>query len=258
MSAAAPARQTAVETTAELTESIARDGYCVLRGLLPLDLVERWHDAFMPLYAAATGRPDVPSNRGPGRHYLDLPFAAPFSDPAVYEHPAILALVEAVLGPDPLLLILGTDTPAAGSEDQGVHSDLIELFPDAGVVPPTYALAVNVPLVDVTRANGPFEAAAGSHRLLQQEAQARVASGESPLCPILLERGDVLVRDMRMLHRGTANPGPPRPVAVLCYHRPWYRHHGFGPIGICPSLRQTLSERARRLLRLHLEHERFA
>src|SRR3954467_12047849 len=113
----------ASEPVAEDLQRLATDGFCVLRGFLPPELVARWHAAFMPLYDAALAR-GVAGNRGPGRHYLDLPFAAPFSDPAVYENPELLALVESQLGADPVILHLGTDTPGAGSELQGLHSDL--------------------------------------------------------------------------------------------------------------------------------------
>ena len=45
----------------------------------------------------------------------------------------------------------------------------------------------------------------------------------------------------------------PRPVMVVAYHRPWYRHVGVEPMAICSALRDTLSPRARTLLRLHLD-----
>jgi hypothetical protein len=257
MTAAALAEAPSVPTTAEAAARIARDGYCILPGLLPLPVIQRWHDAFMPIHAAVCARPDIPTNRGPARRYMDLPFAPPFSDPLVQEHPAILALVDAMLGPDTVLLHFGTDTPEAGSENQGIHSDLPELFPELGLVLPTYVLTVNIPLVDITAENGPFEGACGTHRLTHADGQARVASGEIPLTPILMKRGDVLVRDPRMLHRGTANPGAARPVVVLALHRPWYRHgYGLEPIAISAPVRDTLSERGRKLMRMHLDHPR--
>jgi hypothetical protein len=237
---------------ADPLERLREDGACVLRGLLPLDLIERLRAAYMPLYRAfAASQPD---NRGPSRHYLDVPFSAPFADPLIYENPTVLALVDELLGSDAVLLHYGADTPSLGSEAQGLHSDLPDLFPGRRLGLPTFVLTVNIPLVDITLDNGPFEGAPGTHRFDADEAMRRIQGGESPLVPFLPQRGDVMVRDPRMVHRGTANRTPePRPVLVVAYHRPWYRHGGFEPMGICTSLRETLSPRARTLLRLHLD-----
>jgi ectoine hydroxylase-related dioxygenase (phytanoyl-CoA dioxygenase family) len=185
-----------------------------------------------------------------------VPFAAPFADPLLYENPSVLAIVEALLGDDSMLLLFGGDTPALGSETQGFHADLPELHPE--VVMPTFCLTVNIPLVDVTAENGPFEGAPGTHRLSNAEGMRRIERGEAPLTPYLVRRGDVMIRDPRMLHRGTPNrTAEPRPVLVIAYHRPWYRHYGHEAMAICPALRDTLSPRGRSLLRLHLDR-RFA
>ncbi len=171
-------------------------------------------------------------------------------------HPEILAVVEAVLGKDILLLHLGTDTPSVGSQDQDVHSDIVELFPAEGLVTPTPAVSVNFPLVDVTEANGPFACYPGSHLLRREEGLRRLAEGSARMEPVLLNRGDVMLRDPRMLHQGTANrTGIPRPVVVVAYQRSWYRHGGFEPMRVPPALRATLPKRLAQMLRLHLEHD---
>jgi hypothetical protein len=68
---------------------------------------------------------------------------------------------------------------------------------------------------------------------------------------LLLKAGDVMIRDVRGLHRGTPNRTPePRPMVVLGYSRRWL----FRPevsIRVPRSTHETLSERARFLLRFN-------
>jgi hypothetical protein len=259
MNAAMPALAaptTSQDVLAERARAVREDGFCVLRGLLPRPLIDACREAFAPLHAQWAARTPNP-NRGPARMYLELPFAAPFSDPLLYEHPEVLALVEATLGLDPLLLHYGTDTPSLGSQAQGAHSDLEPLFPETWIYTPAHVISVNIPFVDIDHDNGPMEIARGTHLLPQDEAYRRLATGEVTLEPVLVERGDVIVRDPRTIHQGTPNrTAMPRPMAVLAYMRPWMRHEGFEPLAISPVLRGLLSERARRLLRLHLHPPR--
>ncbi len=142
--------------TATAVAEIRAQGYTVLPSLLPVSLIDRWQAAFLLLWQDCD-RAGVPDNRGPHRRYLDLPFSYPFQDPQVHAHPAILAIAETILGKDCLLLHLGTDTPGPGSQDQDWHADVPQLFPETGLVTPAMALSVNIPLVDVTLDNGPFE-----------------------------------------------------------------------------------------------------
>lgn len=234
--------------------ALHRDGYTILRRLLPPALIARWRAAFQPLWAA-TEAAGIPVNRGPGRRYLDLPFHEPFDDPGVLAHPTILALLRAILGEQAQLLHLGTDTPGPGSEDQDLHADVPDLFPGADPTPP-FAIAVNIPLVAVTTANGPFAAAPGTHRLPPPAALQAVREDPARLVPVVLEEGDVLVRDPRMVHRGTANrSGTIRPVAVIAFQKPWYRHGAFEPIALCPSVRTTLPPALASILQLHLHRD---
>lgn len=78
---------------------------------------------------------------------------------------------------------------------------------------PSFQLAVNFPLIDVTEENGPFDVARGTHMMSKGEALRRLESGEVKLEPVLLKSGDVMIRDVRHLHRGTPNrTNTPRPM----------------------------------------------
>jgi hypothetical protein len=228
-----------------------RDGFCVLREHYPAATLKSWGESFAPLLSAHIAREGHLQNRGAARYYVTLPFAAPFSDPLIYEDDDVLAIVEHLVGPDPVMCQLATDTPLVGSEHQDVHRDTPPLFPETGRETPPFQLAVNFPLVNVGIENGPFEVARGTHMMSKEEGLERLSTGEVKLEPITMRLGDVIIRDVRALHRGTPNhTSEPRPMVVIGYSRRWL----FRPevsIRVPRAALDTLSERARRLLRFN-------
>jgi ectoine hydroxylase-related dioxygenase (phytanoyl-CoA dioxygenase family) len=169
----------------------------------------------------------------------------------VIDNDAIMAVVEELVGADGVMCQLASDTPLLGSEHQELHRDTQLLFPESGAETPPYQLAVNFPLVDITEENGPMEYAPGTHMTSKAEGMARIASGEVPLVPIYMGKGDVMIRDVRHIHRGTPNrTGLPRPMVVIGYSRGWL----FRPevnIRIPEGVLSGLPERARRWLRFN-------
>ncbi|HST53750.1 MAG TPA: phytanoyl-CoA dioxygenase family protein [Pyrinomonadaceae bacterium] len=236
-------------------ESFARrvleDGFCVLPEHFARGKMDVWREAFAPLLARHVEREGRLQNRGPGRFYVTLPFAPPFADPAVYEDEDVLAVVRRLVGDDAQLHQLATDTPLEGSVYQDVHRDAPPLFPEWGRETPPFQLAVNFPLVDVTGERGPFEIARGTHSMSKEEGLRRIETGEVKLEPLLMKAGDVMIRDVRGLHRGTPNrTDVPRPVVVLGYSRRWLLRPEVS-IRIPRAACEGLSERARFLLRFN-------
>jgi ectoine hydroxylase-related dioxygenase (phytanoyl-CoA dioxygenase family) len=214
-------RLTTLDARAKADE-VRATGATLLRGLFPVDKIDAWNAAFQPLLQQAVSRDRGDPNRGPERYYVTLPFQSPWADPEIIDNDAIMAVVEDLVGPDGVMCQLATDTPLKGSDDQPLHRDTQLLFPETGTESPPYQLAVNFPLVDVTPDNGPMEAAAGTHLLPKAEGMARIAAGETPLEPVFMQRGDVMIRDVRHIHRGTPNlTDVPRPMVVIGYSRRW-------------------------------------
>ncbi|HEX8283171.1 MAG TPA: phytanoyl-CoA dioxygenase family protein [Pyrinomonadaceae bacterium] len=230
---------------------VIEDGFCVLPGHFPREKMGAWSEAFAPLLERHVEREGHRLNRGPARYYVTLPFAPPFADPEVFEDDDVLGVVRGLVGDDAVMVQLATDTPLVGSEFQDVHRDAPPLFPEWGRETPPFQLAVNFPLVDVTEENGPFEVARATHMVSKEEGLRRLASGEARLEPLLMRAGDVMIRDVRGLHRGTPNrTREPRPMVVLGYGRRWH----FRPevsIRVPRAVHETLSERARFLLRFN-------
>jgi ectoine hydroxylase-related dioxygenase (phytanoyl-CoA dioxygenase family) len=223
----------------------------ILRGLIPVDTIDAWNTAFQPLLTAAVAREGDNPNRGAQRHYVTLPFQDLWADAGVVDNDAIMAIVEQLVGADGVMCQLATDTPSLGSDYQELHRDTQLLFPESGVETPPYQLAVNFPLVDVTDDNGPLEYAPGTHMLSKAEGMARIDSGEIPLVRAYMNRGDVMVRDVRHIHRGTPNTTAiPRPMVVIGYSRRWL-HRPEVSIRVPAEVLVNLPERARRWLRFN-------
>lgn len=228
-----------------------KDGFCTLRSQFDPAIIRAWHEAFKPLLEDHIEREGHVQNRGSLRYYVTLPFTSPFAEPRIYENADVLGIVERIVGKDTVMCQLASDTPLLGSDYQDVHSDAPPLFPEAGFETPPFQIAVNFPLVDVTAENGPFEVARGTHMIPKAEGMRRLEAGEAKLEPITLKVGDVMIRDVRGLHRGTPNrTDEPRPMCVIGYSRRWLLRPEVS-IRVPREMLDTLSPRARQLLRFN-------
>jgi len=238
------------EIQAHATE-VRETSATIIRGLFPVAKIDAWNAAFQPLLADAIAREGDDPNRGSARHYVSLPFTGVWADPEIIDNDAIIAVVSELVGGDGVMCQLASDTPMKGSDYQDLHRDTQLLFPETGAETPPYQLAVNFPLVDVTEANGPMEMAAGTHMMSRADGLRRIGTGELPLTPVLLNRGDVMIRDVRHIHRGTPNlSDEPRPMVVIGYSRRWLYRPEVG-IRLPRETLERLPDRARRWLRFN-------
>lgn len=239
------------QTLDALAQDFERDGFVLLPDHFPRATLDAWRATFDGLFtphADAAKSAGASGNRGPGRYYVTLPFDGEFADPAIFCDDDILALVERVAGPDPVMCQLATDTPVRGSDYQDWHRDTPPLF-DAFGETPSFQLALNFPLVDVDEENGSLETTRGTHRVSREAALAGLANGDFPAERVPMKLGDVMLRDVRGLHRGTPNfTNTPRPMVVIGYSRSWY----FRPevqVQVPRDIFAALPSRAKRLLR---------
>jgi ectoine hydroxylase-related dioxygenase (phytanoyl-CoA dioxygenase family) len=241
-----------------LAAAFERDGFVLLPEHFPRATLEAWRAAFEPLFAphvVAAGAQGASGNRGPGRYYVTLPFEGEFADPAIFCDEDVIGVVERIAGADPVMCQLATDTPVRGSDFQDWHRDtppLFDNFPET----PSFQLALNFPLVDVNEENGSLETTRGTHRATREAALAGLAAGAYPAERVPMQLGDVMIRDVRGLHRGTPNlTETPRPMVVIGYSRAWY----FRPevrVEVPRAVFESLPARAKRLLRFspQVEH----
>lgn len=240
--------QTEIE---QFTREALTDGFCILRGHFPAEKLRRWNEEFQPLLKTHIEREGQLKNRGAERYYVTLPFIAPFADEEIFCDSDILSIVENLVGKDFTMTQLATDTPLKGSEYQELHRDAPPLFPEWGRETPAFQLAVNFPLVDVTLENGPLETTRKTHLMSKDEGLRKIETGEIEIEPLVMKLGDVMIRDVRGIHRGTPNKtNEPRPMCVIGYSRRWL----FRPevsIRIPQTVWEKLSPEARKLLRFN-------
>ena len=140
--------------------------------------------------------------------------------------------ISELLGDDARLVYTGTVLATPGASDQQPHPDGFQLFAEThgAAAPPCPAHCINVfvPLVDVTDANGPTEfwlgtQASARHAQCCRAAAEGVELPGHPRLRITAKRGDAILFDWRIVHRGCANvAASERPVFYLTFARSWW------------------------------------
>jgi hypothetical protein len=146
-------------------------------------------------------------------------------------NPFAVAVVEAVMGPRPVLRYHKANTNFPGENRQPVHSDVHYEHPRA-----CFALAVNMVLIDCSPENGSTEVWPGTHlatRFADQNGmngihthrldERRAETGGGPVQPSV-KKGGVIIRDMRLWHAGMPNgTDQVRVMLNLIYFANWDR-----------------------------------
>ncbi|HET7460388.1 MAG TPA: phytanoyl-CoA dioxygenase family protein [Longimicrobium sp.] len=198
------------------------DGIIGLKGAFSRECVAALGEDLEVAYRDALARPGGAVGRGPKRHYVEIhpEDIRGFVDLAT--HPWVVAVCEAVLGPEYRIVEIGFDVPNPGAMDQPWHRDF-PAPPETITGRRLNSLAFNVTTVDVYEDMGPFEIAPGTQWDLPDGFEHEMFPPKT-LYPRYQERaqrkmpkmGDISVRSALTIHRGTANlSDKPRPVLVL-------------------------------------------
>lgn len=228
-------------------QAVKVDGYVVFEGVLPPDFMANLRAEFGRVFEEHTARTDP--NRGANRYQMHLPFQAPFCDAAIIANPLALAVIDQMLGPDCVCHYFASDTAMPGSDYQAVHSDIHLLFPETELSLPAYSVVLNIPLVDFRADNGPVEIWPGGTHFMPGGIEMQKLAPAMHSQSVLMPAGSLLIRDMRMWHRGTPNRSQEtRPNLALIYSRPWLKTK-YPPIEIGAANYDRLSARAKQLFR---------
>ena len=198
------------------------DGIIGLKGAFSRAWAQAMREDIDRLFEELRGQPGGLVGRGPNRFYAEIHPERLRGFAELCSHPWVVAVCEAVLGPDYRIIELGFDVPGAGAELQPWHRDFPS--PEATLRGRRLdSLAFNLTGVDVTEDMGPFEIAPGT----QWDPADGFEDGMFPperLYPRYEARaqrklprmGDVSARSALTIHRGTANRSrEARPVLVL-------------------------------------------
>jgi len=221
-------------------EALERDGVVVLRDVVDLEHIRVLRKRMLSDLPKILNRKDAPFNFTKSNVQQDPPPFHPFLFKDVLLNDFVIAVTQSILGPGLHNAFYSGNTALPHTEQrQPVHADLGHLWPNSKTATPAYALVVNIPLVDMSAANGSTEIWLGTHLdtsvAMQEgditvsperlEEQRRVAP---PIQPEV-EAGSVLIRDIRMWHAGMPNPSDqPRPMIAMIHWVGWW-HAGEQP-----------------------------
>lgn len=226
----------------ELTKRFKHDGYIVLENCLPKNLLDELLKEFSETMNAKVTRTGIKpvqikdgrnlgnekvkidfhpqgGNHDLNRWNMHLPSTSTFLREEIIAHPNVLAILDELIGPSQALFIIASDTPFPNSGYQNIHQDFSR-----------FGLTVNIPLVDCSEENAPIEVWPSSHTRNSDPSNdtafhtdivnlstEEIRQLNQSKC-LLLKAGSVLIRDQRLVHRGTANRSDkPRPCLSLWY-----------------------------------------
>lgn len=151
----------------------------------------------------------------------------PVSPDYVFPEVAMNAHVNAIcvelFGGTPKLTFYNGNTNCPGSVDQRVHMDGRHLSQPPKPVAPISSVVVNIPPGPMTDENGAIEVWPKSHLVRTDRPDQRIDERaietqrkDVPPVQVETEVGDVLIRDVRLWHRGVPNPSTrPRHMIAL-------------------------------------------
>jgi len=219
---AAPQQTSPSFDIAQIMGGLYGDGIIGYKGAFTRAWVQQLHEDILALYEEALKRPGGAVGRGPKRHYVEIHPESIRGFLDLVTHPWVVAVCEAVLGPEYKIVEIGFDVPNPGAMNQPWHRDFPA--PDDTIIGRRLnSLAFNITTVDVTEDMGPFEIAPGT----QWDLPAGFQHGMFPpkeYYPRYEQRaqrkmpqmGDISARSALTIHRGTANlSNKARPALVL-------------------------------------------
>ena len=244
----------AIDIEAHL-ESLHQDGITALKQAFSREWAEQMREDMMTAFWAAIQRPGGAVGRGPRRWYVEVhpQDISGFVD--LVTHPWVVAMSEAVCGPDYQIVEIGFDVPFQGAKNQPWHRDFPsprETYEDRRIT----SLAFNLTGVDVTEDMGPFQISPGTqyedgrswnHEMFPPKDEwPRFAERAVRKYP---SQGDISCRSALTIHRGTKHDSPiARPVLVLGVDAPGAGHAELHDLMVTQDYLDALPEQVRQHL----------
>ncbi|HEY3280679.1 MAG TPA: phytanoyl-CoA dioxygenase family protein [Armatimonadota bacterium] len=213
-------------------QALREEGYVVLEDVIDLEHVATLRDRMLEDALSILSLPNRPFNWNPGNIQQEPPPFPPFLFRDVLLNPVVLQVTTALLGPGVKNTFYSGNTSLPGPHTQPVHADIGHLWPNLKEAHPAYAVVVNVPVVDMSPHNGSTEIWPGTHldprvsvdsdiKVQPEWCEARRAQ-VPPLQPSV-RAGSVLLRDMRLWHRGMPNHSQgARPMIAMIHACGWW------------------------------------
>ena len=197
----------------EVVAAVEAEGFCVLQQVVP----HRVLDGLQTRMAADTVQllEFLEANGGNPRargHLQQGPPPYPeYVFPEVVINSFAVQVSKKMLGERAFLSFYNGNTNCPGSELQHVHLDGSHIWPHWNIATPTSSLVINVPPADCTLENGAIELWPGTHRIPGtydggvEDSQLEERRKDTPPVRVTTQKGDLLIRDVRLWHRGVPN-----------------------------------------------------
>lgn len=213
-------------------EAIRQDGFVVIENIIAhdhLDILREkmTEDSHKLIQANKWGG----AGRLPGHLQQAPPPFAPFVFSDVVANPFVAQVTKGLLGDGMFNSFYNGNTNCPGSSEQPLHSDQRHLWDNLPIAHPAANVVINFALRDVTEADGAIELWPGSH--LETRTTGRIdpeiaAERRETNPPIrgTTQKGDVLIRDMRVWHRGVSNQSDQiRHMIALVHNVEWRKRN---------------------------------
>ena len=221
------------EHVAAAVNALRTDGMVVLNNIVDPTHLDQLRERMLADLDVILQREDTPYNFTSSNVQQDPPPFPPYLFRDILLNDMVIAVTRAMLGPGVKNIFYSGNTALPSEQRQPVHPDQGQLWPNLAQATPAFNLVVNVPLVDVSDANGSTELWPGTH----VDTTYTIHDGSSRVAPDLLEArravrppiqpdlklGSVLIRDIRMWHAGMPNrTTQPRPMLAMIHACSWW------------------------------------
>ena len=206
-------------TLAQAVAAIRTDGYVLIEDAIPrqpLEILRQRMDKDSAALLAAN----------PKRRHLQQgpPPFAPFIFAEIVANPFAVQVSKAVLGEGFFNAFYNGNTNAPGSDTQNLHRDSYLLWPQRSDYPAT-TLVVNISPQDVGPDNGGTELWPATHLIGDDLTEERIEAQRVLCPPVQVESkvGSLLIRDIRLWHRGVPNTSDQfRHMIALVHQICWF------------------------------------
>lgn len=217
----------------EAVRAVREDGFAILHQAVDPAHIEALRERMLADVAEVLALDEVPYQFNDGHLQQDPPPFPPYLFSDVLVNDFVVEITREVLGEGVKNAFYSGNTCLPNTTRQPLHVDGGQLWPDLDSATPAYGLVVNVPVVDATPENGSTELWPGTHLdttramgdgdiKLTPEAQTHLRAGINPLQPSV-PAGSVLIRDIRLWHRGMPNrTATPRPMIAMIHWPRWW------------------------------------
>jgi len=214
-------------------DALNTDGFVVLNNVVDHAHLDILHKKMTEDLEKVLALPVVPHNFVWGNVQQDPPPFAPYMFRDVIANPWVIQVTHAMLGDGMFNDYYSGNTNLPGSKLQPAHTDFGQLWDNLEVAPPPARMAVNVALDDALEENGSIELWPGTH-LDTQMVQGQdlrvphdVLEARRKIAPPVrgnTKKGSMLIRDLRLWHRGMPNVSDKRRFMIAMIHnKVWFR-----------------------------------